>query len=318
MAPYYTQRASAGLIISEATNVTADGVGYGCTPGLYEARHVTAWRNVTDSVHSAGGRIFAQLWHVGRVSHPSFLNGKLPVSASAIAPSGQCFTATGPQPYVVPHALTIEEIKQTIVYYRAAAQNALEAGFDGVEIHGANGYLPDQFQRDGSNVRSDIYGGSVENRFRFTSEVLAALIEVWGSERVGIRLSPCGTFNDMHDSDPRKHFSYFVQQLDKLKLAYLHIMEGMEGDIRHGGDLIPADFFRPLTKTPIITNAGFTKEKAEGYIAEDRADAVAWGTLFIANPDLPERFRQNAELNTADPKTFYAGGERGYLDYPVL
>jgi N-ethylmaleimide reductase len=318
MAQYYKQRASAGLIITEATWVHPDGIGYGGTPGLQTHGQAEGWKPITKAVHDNGGRIFAQLWHVGRISHPLFLNGRIPVSASAIRPQGESYTAQGPKPYETPRALTLEQISEVIEYYRVAAENARIAGFDGVELHGANGYLPDQFLRDKTNQRTDKYGGSIENRARFMIEVTKALVSVWGSDRVGVRLSPSGTFNDMADSNPKETFGYVVKQLGLLNLAYLHITEGSSGDIRHGGANIPVSFFKPLTKTPIITNSEFTFEKAQEYLRDGYADAIAFGSLFLANPDLPERFRTGAALNAPNPNTFYAGGETGYIDYPSM
>jgi N-ethylmaleimide reductase len=313
-ARYYAQRASAGLIISEATQVSPQGTGYPGTPGMHSPQQVAGWKRVTDAVHAAGGRIFAQLWHVGRISPPAFQpNGELPVSASAVAAKGTIQTPDGLQPFPTPRALKTEEIAGVIDQFRKAAQNALAAGFDGVELHGANGYLPDQFLRDGVN-----YGGSIENRARFHLEVTAALTEVWGPDRVGVRLSPSGAYNDMRDSNPRATFGYLITELGKLGLAYLHIMEAMEGDLRHGGDLIPVSHFRPMFKGTLITNAGFTFEKSQHYLAQGHADAVAFGVPFLANPDLPERFRRSAPLNAPDPATFYGGSEKGYTDYPFL
>ncbi len=318
MTEYYSQRASAGLIVTEATWVCPEGIGYSSTPGLYTKAQANGWKPITEAVHKLGGRIFAQLWHVGRISHPLFQGGKLPVSPSAVKPAGDCYTPEGPRPFEVPRELSIDEISKLVETYRLAAENARLAGFDGVELHGANGYLPDQFLRDKTNKRSDAYGGSVENRARFMLEVTKALISVWGSDRVAVRLSPSSTFNDMSDSNPLQTFGYVIKELGLLNLAYLHITEAAEGDVRHGGKNIPVSVFRPLTKTPIITNSGFTAEKAEQYIDAGYADAVAFGVSFLANPDLPLRFKQGSALNPANPATFYAGGESGYIDYPAL
>ncbi len=325
-ARYYAQRAGAGLIITEATQVCPEGVGYPGTPGIYTPAQVTGWRLVTDAVHKKGGLIFAQLWHVGRVSHSSYQpGGAAPVSSSAIAKSGEINTADGSkQPYTTPRALETAEVPKVIEQYRAGAQCAKDAGFDGVELHGANGYLPDQFLRDGVNKRTDRYGGSIENRARFHLEATRALVDVFGADRVGVRLSPCGTFNDMRDSNPRETFGYLIRQLGAMNLAYLHIMEAMEGDLKHGKaadpsyETIPVSFFRPMFKGVLITNSGFTKEKAQTYLAEGWADAVAFGVPFISNPDLPERFRRGAALTPPDPATFYMGGEKGYVDYAPL
>ncbi len=316
---YYTQRAGAGLIVTEATQISPQGVGYPATPGLHSDEQVEGWTKVTAAVHAAGGRIFAQLWHVGRISHPSLQpGGALPVAPSAIAPAGSAMTYTGPQPFVTPRALETAEIHAIIEDYRHAAVNALKAGFDGVELHGANGYLPDQFLRDGTNHRTDRYGGPVENRARFLLEAAAALIDIWGADRVGVRLSPSGTFNDMKDSDARKTFGYAVTELGKLNLAYIHIVEAQPGDLRHGGEPIPMAYFRSLFTGVLIVNGGFTFEKGNEYIAAGLADAITFGQKFIANPDLPKRFATGAPLNAPDPATFYGGNEKGYTDYPAL
>lgn len=326
---YYRQRASAGLIVSEATQISPSGAGYPNTPGIYTPEQVRGWRLVTDAVHARGGRIFAQLWHVGRVSHPAYQpDGLPPVSASAIGKRGAAQLPDGSSaPSVTPRALSVEEIRQVMGDYRHAAQCALEAGFDGVELHGANGYLPDQFLRDGTNQRTDEYGGTVENRARFHLEATRQLMGVWGRERVGVRLSPSGTFNDMRDSNPRATFGYLVREFDKLGIAYVHILEAMDGDLRHGPkvvpgyDPIPVSYFRPLFKNAIIVNSMYDFRKGTAVVESGAADAVAFGVLFIANPDLPERFAQfgaDVPLNQPDPATFYGGGEKGYTDYPAL
>ncbi len=325
-AEYYAQRASAGLIISEATQITPGGRGYPATPGMHSDAQVEGWKLVTRAVHDRGGRIFAQLWHVGRSSHNAYQpDGLAPFSSSAVAKSGNCTLPDfSQQPHPTPRAMTIDQINATMADYRKAAENALKAGFDGVELHGANGYLPDQFLRDGVNRRTDEYGGGIEGRARFMLEATDQLVKVWGADRVGVRLSPSGTFNDMSDRDPKATFGYVVRALGTRGLAYLHIMEAMEADLRHGKDAnpayepIPVSFFRPLFKGVLLTNSGFTREKADRYVREGWADAVAFGTAFIANPDLPERFRRGAELNTPDPSTFYGGGAKGYTDYPAL
>lgn len=323
---YYAQRAGAGLIITEATQISQAGIGYPGTPGIHTEMQVAGWKLVTDAVHAKGGRIFAQLWHCGRVSHHAFQpGGAAPLSSSATTKPG---LVTLPDyskvPYPTAKEMTVDDIRATMADYRHAAERAMRAGFDGVELHGANGYLPDQFLRDGVNRRNDTYGGSIENRARFHIEATRALAEVWGASRVGVRLSPSGTFGDVRDSDPKATFGYVVKTLGAMGLAYLHIMEAMEGDGRNDGkpiegyESIPASYFRPMFKGTLITNAGFTKEKAEAYIREGWADAVAFGVAFIANPDLPERFRRGAALNTPDPATFYTPGEKGYTDYPFL
>ena len=317
-AEYYRQRASAGLIITEATQVAPLGQGYPHTPGIYSQAQVAAWSRVTESVHQQGGRIFLQLWHVGRISHPSFHNGELPVAPSALQPAGEAMTYEGMQPFVTPRALELDEIPEIVEQFRQGAKNALAAGFDGVEVHGANGYLLDQFLRDGSNHRTDAYGGSVENRARLLLEVTQAVIEVWGSDRVGVRLSPSNTFNDMSDSDPQATFSYAVQALNKFDLAYIHLLEPSEADLRYGGTPIPTREFRPLYDGNLMTNWDYDQAKGNGAIAAGEADLVSYGKLFIANPDLPQRFKLNAPLNEPDPKTFYGGDEQGYTDYPFL
>ncbi len=317
---YYVQRASAGLIITEATQISPQGVGYPSTPGIHSAEQIAGWRQVTDAVHAHDGRIFLQLWHVGRISHPSLQpEGALPVAPSAIAPVvGEAMTYSGSQPFVTPRALTLEEIPGIIRDYRNAAENALKAGFDGVEIHGANGYLLDQFLRDGTNRRSDVYGGSIANRARLHLEVLEAVLKVWPAGRVGMRLSPSATFNDMLDSDPHATFGYLVRELNKYDLAYLHLIEPTEADVRYGGTPVPSSFFRPIYRGALMVNNEYDGAKAASAITEGRADLVALGKAFIANPDLPERLRASAPLNTPDPTSFYGGDARGYIDYPAL
>ena len=313
MREYYTQRASAGLILTEATSIDAMGVGYVDTPGLWSDAQMTGWRKITDSVHHAGGRIFAQLWHVGRLSHPDFLDGQTPVGASPIACPGEIRTPTGHAPYPVPRELSIVEIQSIIGDYRQAAQNAKYAGFDGVEIHGANGYLPDQFLRDGTNHRTDEYGGPIENRARFLLEAVDAAIEIWGADRVGVHLSPRTLeHHGIEDSDPAATFGYVARELGKRQIAFLFTRESVEGDGRYS----------PLLKRefggPVIANEQFTREQAEQVLTAGEADAISWGQLFIANPDLPKRFALDAPLNTPNPATFYAPGATGYTDYPAL
>jgi len=316
---YYGQRASAGLLITEATQVTPRGVGYPNTPGIHTSEQTAGWRPVVEAVHRAGSVIFLQLWHVGRISHPLFQpNGDLPVSPSSIAPKGELNTPEGMKPYVPPRALETSEIPGIVEDYRAGARNALEAGFDGVEVHGANGYLPDQFLRDGTNQRTDAYGGSVENRARFLLEVTQAAIEVWGPDRVGVRLSPSGAFNDMHDSDPEKTFGHVIAALDALEIAYVHLREGSEDDVRHGGKIVPTAIFRTLFQGALIVNGGYNRERADAVIAKGEGDMVSFGTPFIANPDLPRRFQIGAELDEPDSATIYGGGAKGYTDYPAL
>ncbi len=318
-AEYYRQRASAGLIISEATQVSPEGLGYPDTPGIYNDEQVAGWRLVTDAVHAEGGQMFLQLWHVGRISHPSMQpDGALPVAPSAIKPAGQAMTYQGPQDFVTPRALLVEELALIRDQYRLAAQNAQAAGFDGVEIHNANGYLLDQFLRDGSNQRTDAYGGPIENRLRFPLEVLETVLEVWPPGRVGIRLSPSGAMNDMRDSDPWATFTAIVKALEGYGLAYIHIMEALEGDLRHGGPQIPISYFRSFYQGVLMVNGEYDGPKAQEVVASGDADLVSFGRLFLANPDLPERLRKAAPLNAPDPQTFYGGGAEGYTDYPTL
>lgn len=322
MVEYYRQRAGAGLIVTEATQVSDTAQGYPNTPGVHSEEQVVGWRRVTDAVHAAGGKIFMQLWHTGRASHPSFRNGTQPVAPSAVANRGQVYVpGIGMTAYPTPRALELREIRQVVDDFASAARNAVRAGFDGVEIHGANGYLIDQFIRSGTNHRTDEYGGSPEKRARFALEVTQAVADAVGPHQVGIRLSPSSTFNDMSDATPRDTFSHVVRQLAKLNLAYLHLIAPTPKDARHGGeehDLIPISYFREFYPGVRIANGGYTRESAQDALVEGWADAVAFGTAFLANPDLPERFRRNAPLNTPDPSTFYGGTEKGYIDYPPL
>ncbi|HTP94673.1 MAG TPA: alkene reductase [Burkholderiales bacterium] len=313
-ATYYGQRASAGLIVSEATQVSPQGVGYPGTPGIHSPEQVAGWKLVADAVHARGGRIFLQLWHVGRISHPSLQpGGALPVAPSAIRPNGEVFTAGGLQPFVEPRALEAGEIAAIVEDFRKAARNALAAGADGVELHGANGYLIDQFLRDGTNKRNDGYGGSLANRMRFLLEVTQAAADVWGAHRVGVRLSPVGAFNDMSDSDPQRTFEHAARELDRFGLAYLHVVET-------GADRTPFDFarLRAAFGGNYIANAGYTKARANAALAAGDADLIAFGSAFLANPDLPERLRRDAPLNAPDVATFYGGSVKGYTDYPAL
>jgi len=311
-AQYYRQRASAGLLITEASQVSPQGVGYPNTPGIHNEAQVEAWRKVTDAVHGAGGRIFIQLWHVGRISHPSLQpDGALPVAPSAIRPEGQAFTYEGPKDFVTPRALDTGEIPGIVEAYARATRNARDAGFDGVEIHAANGYLIDQFLRSGSNRRDDAYGGSLENRARFLLEVADAVVSAWAPERVGVRLSPCGGFNSMRDDNPAETFGYAARALGERGLAYLHVIEFLE--TRAAFD------FRAIREAfggPYMANGAYDLEKATRALDEGRADLVSFGVPFIANPDLPERLNEGAPLAEADPATFYGGNEKGYTDYP--
>lgn len=316
-AKYYAQRASAGLIITEASPVCAEGIGYPHTPGIYSQQQIDGWKLVTDAVHAKGGCIYLQLWYTGRISHPSLLpGGALPVAPSAIKPAGEAVTYDGMQPYVTPRALETDELPAIIEHFRQAAYNARQAGFDGVEVHGANGYLLDQFLRDGTNQRSDEYGGSVENRARLLLEVVETVVDVWGGDRVGIRLSPINLFNDMHDSDPDTTFNYVAAQLNRFGLAYLHVVEGTLGmETDQTFDYVK---LRNNFKGPYMANGGYDKQRANDAIASGNADLVSFGALYIANPDLAERFASDAPLNTPDPDTFYGGDEHGYTDYPFM
>lgn len=318
MATYYAQRASAGLIISEATPISPQGVGYPATPGIYTTQQVLAWQQSTEAVHAQNGHIFLQLWHVGRISHPDFHDGALPVAPSAIAPQGNAITPTGLKAFVTPRALATDELPEIVKDYRRATKNAIAAGFDGVEIHSANGYLLDQFLRDGTNKRTDEYGGSFENRARLLLDVAKSVVDVCGAKRVGIRLSPSGTFNDMSDSNPESFFTYLLGELSQLGLAYLHIVDALEGDIRHGAKVVNLDILRKAYQGTLIVCGGYDQIRAEQTIAEGKADAVAFGQLYIANPDLVERFKLNAPLNEPDVDTFYGGDIKGYTDYPSL
>ena len=311
MAQYYAQRASAGLIMSEATSVSPMGVGYAGTPGIWSQAQVTGWKGVTQAVHRAGGRIFLQLWHVGRISDPIFLDGALPVAPSALAPRGNVSLVQPKKPYVTPRALKRSEIPGIVESYRQGAANAQAAAFDGVEVHGANGYLLDQFLQDGSNHRTDDYGGSLENRARLMLEVADAVVSVWGPGRVGMHLAPRADAHDMGDSDRPATFGYVARELGKRRIAYLCARE-----YRAEGSLGPA--LKAAFGGVYIANEQFTKDSAEETLAAGNADAVAFGKLFIANPDLPERFARGAALNPPDPQTFYSGGAHGYTDYPSL
>ncbi len=330
-ATYYAQRASAGLIISEASQISPQGLGYPNTPGIYSQAQIDGWKLVTDAVHERGGHIFLQLWHVGRISHPLLQpEGALPVAPSAIAPEGTASTFAGPKPFVTPRALETEEIPTIIEQYRQGAENALAAGFDGVEIHSANGYLLDQFIEDGTNHRTDQYGGSIENRARLVLEVTEAVTKVWGAERVGIRLSPGGIFNSISDSNRVATFSYVVNALNAFNLAYLHLIEprintdALSGWAKNDGTVDAAQpdlssrYFRSIFQRPIIASGGYDQKLGNAAIANGTADLIAYGRWFISNPDLPERFAVNAPLNPYDRASFYGGDEKGYIDYPAL
>ncbi len=315
-ATYYAQRASAGYITSEATQVVPEGQGYPNTPGIHSEAQVAGWRQVTDAVHAAAGRIVLQLWHVGRVSHPIYQpDNQLPVAPSPIAPKGAAYDPDWNKiAYVRPRALELSEIPGIIDGFVRGAENAKRAGFDAVEVHGANGYLIDQFLRDGTNHRTDAYGGSAENRARLLREVTEAVVGVWGADRVGVRLSPLNPANDMKDSDPRTTFAAAARALAPLALAYVHIIE--PADTQPEAQVLPT--IKPLCGAPIVVNGGYTATTGQAAITERRADAVAFGKLFLANPDLPRRLQLGSQLNAWNQKTFYGGGAEGYTDYPAL
>lgn len=309
---YYAQRAGAGLIISEGVFPVALGKGYVRTPGIETAEQVAAWKQVSEAVHARGGRIFMQLMHCGRISHPSLLpDGSLPQAPSAIKPAGQTWTASGLQDFVTPHALSVVEIAAVIEGYRQAARLAIEAGFDGVELHAASGYLPEQFLSTSSNQRTDEYGGSVENRARFVLEVLNAIATEIGSDRVGIKLSPEMNFNDIVDANPQETYTWLVEQLRGLNLAYLHVA-------LFGASVDYHALLRPLFDGSYLIGGGLDQNAAQSLLTKGQADAVVFGNAFLANPDLPERFRTGAELNVPDKDTFYAPGAQGYIDYPAM
>lgn len=311
MTEYYVQRASAGLILSEATSVTPMGVGYPDTPGIWSNDQVRGWHSLTKAVHAAGGRIFLQLWHVGRISHPSYLNGELPVAPSAIQPKGHVSLVRPLADYPTPRALESEEIADIVEAYRIGAENAKAAGFDGVEIHGANGYLLDQFLQSSTNQRNDNYGGSLENRARLLLEVTDAVIEVWGAQRVGMHLAPRADAHDMGDADRAETFTYVARELGKRGIAFICSREKLADDSL--GAQIKQAFGGPY-----IVNERFDKASANAALASGLADAVAFGVPFIANPDLPARMAADAPLNEARPEGFYGGGALGYIDYPRL
>jgi N-ethylmaleimide reductase len=317
---YYTQRASAGLIITEAINISEQALGSPLTPGLYSQEQIDAWKKVTKSVHDNGSVIYAQLWHTGRVGHSVDRKGKLPVAPSAIGIKGQQhFTSQGLKDYETPRELTMDEIKQIVKDYGQAAMNAMEAGFDGVELHAAFGYLPNQFLSESANARTDEYGGSIENRNRFVLEVMQELVNALGSDKVGIKLSPTIYYNNIENSDPEAQFKPLIEALNEMPLAFIHLMNG----------IFPLDFypsypknvmetFGSISKHPVIANAGFNKESGEAELEKGIAKMVSYGSLFLANPDLPRRFELNAQLNAPDGATMYGGGEKGYTDYPSL
>src|SRR3954454_23612044 len=317
-AEYYGQRASAGLLITEASQVSQQGQGYQDTPGIYSKEQVAGWRKVTDRVHARGGRIFIQLWHVGRISHTSLQpNRGAPVGPSAIRAKGKTFVGGTFTDISEPRALALQEIPGIIEDFRRGAANALEAGFDGVEIHGANGYLLDQFAKDGANKRTDAYGGSIENRAKLMLEVAKVVLSEAGAERTGIRISPVTPSNDISDSNPQQLFEYIVDRLNALKLVYIHVIEGATGGPR---DVAPFDYgsLRKRFKGAYIANNGYDLTLANKALAANEADLIAFGKLFIPRPGLFERFKRGAPLNAFDKATFYGGGAKGYTDYPVL
>ncbi|MEI6611955.1 alkene reductase [Polynucleobacter sp.] len=322
---YYTQRASAGLIITEATQISPLGRGYPATPGIYSAQQTAAWKEIVEAVHEKGGSIVAQLWHVGRISHSSLHPEQgLPEAPSAIAASGQTYGADWKlHDYEIPRAMSVDDIARLLKEFELAAQNAKTAGFDGIEIHAANGYLLDQFLQDGTNQRTDQYGGSIENRLRLLGEVIEIVSTVFPSDQVGVRLSPYGTFNDMEDSDPVALFTAVIHKLNGYKLAYIHMIEprstssGGSDQVNEGAP-ITSELFRAAYQGKFITAGGYDQAMGEQVLEEGLADAVAYGRLYISNPDLVERFQQNASLNPCNRATFYGGEEVGYTDYPSL
>lgn len=318
MVEYYRQRSTAGLIITEGTQVSALGQGYQDTPGIYTDEQRDGWRVITDAVHHAGGRIFAQLWHVGRVSH-SYYHGQQPIAPSPVRPPGKAYTPEGPKEFETPHALTVEEIHGVIGDFRRGAQVAHEAGFDGVELHGANGYLIDQFIQSGTNQRTDDYGGAPAKRTRFLTEVMDAVTTVWPSERVGVRLSPAGGASGIRDDDPVATFTHVARMLDACGLAYVHVIEAPVGtNSPDERNVCSTELVRAAYTGTLITAGAYTPQSAEAALESHAADLVAFGRLFIANPDFVARVRQGAPLNSPDKSTFYTPGVRGYVDYPAL
>jgi N-ethylmaleimide reductase len=317
-ATYYTQRAPAGLLITEGTQVSEQGVGYIRTPGIHSPEQIEGWKQVTNAVHRVGGTIFAQLWHVGRVSHPDFHNGALPVAPSALPVEGEAFTNNGKVKIPTPRALETHEIRDLVEQFRKAAENAKAAGFDGVELHGANGYLLDQFLRDGSNRRTDAYGGSLQNRVRFPLEVAEAVSGVFGADRVGYRLSPHFSMFSMSDSNPIETFTHLAKELNAFQLVYLHVSEAIAGPMKADRTLRATPHIRSAFEGTLIVNGGYDLTTGNAAIQNGDADLVAFGIPFLANPDLPRRYRKSASLNSPDFTTFYSGEEKGYIDYPAL
>lgn len=320
MAEYYSQRVNAGLIITEATSISTQGNGWQNSPGIYTPEQVAGWKNIVDAVHHRGGAIFLQLWHTGRASHPSFqIDNQLPVAPSAIKIEGsESHTAEGKQPFVTPRALTTEEIPQVIEQYRTAAANAKAAGFDGVEIHGANGYLIDEFLQSKTNHRTDQYGGNVANRYRFLKEIVEAVLTVWDADRVGVRLSPNGVFNDMGSPDYRDNFTYIIKQLNNYHLGYLHVMDGLGFGFHELGEPVTLAEIRKIYDGVLMGNCGYDRDTAEKAIADNHGDLIAFGRPYISNPDLATRFANNWELNPeSDPATWYSFDAEGYTDFPT-
>ena len=315
MAEYYAQRASGGLLITECTMVSEGTSAFVAEPGIYSAEKIEAWKKVTTAVHAKGGRIFMQIWHAGRAAHPNINGGMRTVSSTATAIEGEIDTPAGKVPHAVPHALTTEEITQIVAAFAQGAKNAIAAGFDGVEVHGANGYLIDQFLRDGANQRTDNYGGVVQNRARFLFEVLTAVTAAIGADRVGLRLSPLNSFNSMEDSDPIGLITFLATELNAYKLAYLHLMRADFFGVQKADVVTVA---REKYNGVLIGNMGYNAEEAEQAITAGQLDAIAFGTSFLANPDLPERIKAKAALNIPDSSTFYTPGAKGYTDYPAL
>lgn len=317
---YYKQRAGAGLIISEAINISSQAQGSPFTPGIFTTAQIDAWKRVTAAVHEQGGKIMAQLWHTGRVGHSIDKGGQLPVAPSAIAINGQQhFTSQGPKDYEIPRALETSEVKQIVQDYKKAAIHAIEAGFDGVELHAAFGYLPNQFLVESANQRTDEYGGSIENRSRFVLEVMQAMVSAVGESKVGIKLSPSIPFNSIIDSDPTALFSHLIAELNKLPLAYIHLMNALfptDNLPQYPRNVI--ETFGSISIHPVIANGGYSQITGEQELEKGIAKVISYGSLFISNPDLPKRFEQNVALVAADRSTFYSGGEKGYTDYPML
>ncbi|MGL1864203.1 MAG: alkene reductase [Pseudodesulfovibrio sp.] len=318
MAEYYAQRASAGLIITEATAVIESGYGWNGAPGMYADAHEEGWKQVTEAVHAKGGKIFIQLWHMGRVSHPDFLDGGTPVGPSAIAAEGDAYAPSGKKPFVTPRQLDAEELPVIAQAFADGAKRAIRAGFDGVEVHSANGYLLDQFLRDGTNQRDDEFGGSIENRIRFPLMVAQAVSDAIGSERVGVRISPTSQFNDMHDSDSIALFTHYAKELNKLDLAYLHVLEAFsESHMLYAGGELNTPHLRKAYSGHLMVNAGYDAKTGESAIESGLADSIAFGIPFICNPDLVERYKNGSPLSPPDIPTFYSPGPEGYTDYPT-